>query len=595
MPTFISNGLLYLSSDSSLTINGVTYADEDILTYNTVTGVWTLLFDGSDVGATTDVDALHVESDGSLLLSFDATTTLTGFGAVEDKDIVRFIPMSLGATTAGSFAWVLDGSDVGLDTAGEDIDALARAPDGRLVISSEGNFDAGGVTGTDKHLFVFTDTSLGETTSGSWSVYFDGVDVGLVNASEDIWGIEIAVSGDIYLTTLSTYAVTGLSGDSDDLFTCFPITLGETTSCNFSLYWDGDNYGVGSEWLDALAIVPQGAPTPTPTPVPPTDTATPAGPPTDTPTATNTPVPTGTPTPGDTPTPTPLPTATPTSSSALRIYTSSNGGGTVSGISFADEDVLAFNTVTGVWSMLFDGSDVGATTNVNALHVESDGTLLLSFDGATTLTGLGAVEDEDIVRFIPTALGATTAGSFAWVFDGSDVGLDTADEDIDAIARAPDGRLVVSTDGAFNAGGATGVGHDLFIFTDSSLGATTSGSWAIYFDGSDVGLASSTENIWGAEIISDTGAIHLTTISTYAVTGLSGDSDDFFTCAPGSIGDTTSCTFSLYWDGDAHGVGSEWLDALAISNTPLLVMASAEGATTAEDLGDPVYLPLIQR
>lgn len=305
------------------------------------------------------------------------------------------------------------------------------------------------------------------------------------------------------------------------------------------------------------------APTPTwtDTPIPvPTDTPTPiptfTHTPTRTPTATYTPTPTRTPTLTPTITNTPTPTPVPTLLTDAVLYMSSESGGTVSGVSFADEDLIAYNTVTGVWSMVFDGSDVGITTaNLDAVHVESDGTLLLSFDIAVTLSGVGTVEDEDIVRFTPTTLGDTTAGNFALVFDGSDVGLDTANEDIDALARTPDGNLVLSTIGAFSADSVTGVAQDLFVFTPTSLGETTSGTWAIYFDGSDVGLTSASEDIWGVEVAAS-GDIYLTTYSTYAVTGLSGDSDDLFTCVPGTLGETTTCTFSLYWDGDTYGVGS---------------------------------------
>lgn len=199
------------------------------------------------------------------------------------------------------------------------------------------------------------------------------------------------------------------------------------------------------------------------------------------------------------------------------------------------------------------------------------------------------------VSFIPTSLGANTAGSFAWVLDGSDVGLDTPDEDIDAIARTADGRLVVSSAGDFSVGAVSGVSQDLFLFTATSLGETTSGAWELYLDGSDVNLANANENIWGAEIDGN-GNVYLTTIFTYVVTGLSGDSDDIFTCVPGTLGETTTCTFNLYWDGDTYGVGSEWLDALAISTVPLVGSANADRTVEESDTAqNRIYLPFINR
>ncbi len=36
--------------------------------------------------------------------------------------------------------------------------------------------------------------------------------------------------------------------------------------------------------------------------------------------------------------------------------------------------------------------------------------------------------------------------------------------------------------------------------------------------------------------------------------GVSGDQKDIILCEPGSIGSTTSCTYSMYWDGSAYGM-----------------------------------------
>lgn len=300
-------------------------------------------------------------------------------------------------------------------------------------------------------------------------------------------------------------------------------------------------------------------------------------------------------TPMPTPSNTAAPTATPTGGNATLVYTSSNRDGIVGGIAFKDEDILSYNMATGVWTMVFDGSDVGIAGDVEALHVESDGTLLLSLESAATIPGFGVVEDEDIVRFIPTSLGDATTGSFAWFFDGSDVGLDTDDEDIDALTRLPDGRLVISTADAFDAGGVSGLNQDLFIFTASSWGETTSGAWAIYFDGSDMGMTNTNEDIWGVEVAAN-GDVYLSTNYTYAVPGLSGDSDDIFICTPASLGDNTSCTFSLYWDGDNYGFGSYWLDVLAVSDVTLVDGVKAGRMTVeTEAPGNQIYLPIINR
>jgi uncharacterized protein YjiK len=239
-------------------------------------------------------------------------------------------------------------------------------------------------------------------------------------------------------------------------------------------------------------------------------------------------------------------------------FISSNGSGSVGGVSFADEDILAYDSLTGNWWKYFDGSDVGLTASsldLDGFYINPDGSILLSVDLATTIPNVGAIEDSDIVRFIPTATGETTAGTYEWYFDGSDVGLEGDNEDIDSIGFAPDSRLVVSTRGSLDAGGVTGQDEDLFAFAPTTLGESTSGTWSMYFDGSDVGLSTtSSEDVDAVWIDKNNGDIHLSTSGGFSVTSLSGDGDDIAKFVPSSLGNNTSGTFSSFWDGSANGI-----------------------------------------
>ena len=221
-------------------------------------GAWALFFDGSDVGlANTDVDAFERQADGSLLMSFDSDFTLTGFGAVDDSDILKFSPTSTGSTTAGSWSWYFDGSDVGLTTGDEDVDAFDLLPDGRLLVSTLGNVSVTGASGTDEDLLAFTASALGATTRGAWAIYFDGSDVGLsTTASEDVNGAWVDAAGKIYLTTLGAFSVTGVSGDGSDIFVCTPGSLGATTTCStWAMVWDGSLQGFSGEDTDSVSAV----------------------------------------------------------------------------------------------------------------------------------------------------------------------------------------------------------------------------------------------------------------------------------------------------------------------------------------------------
>jgi len=186
------------------------------------------------------------------------------------------------------------------------------------------------------------------------------------------------------------------------------------------------------------------------------------------------------------------------------LYVAPATAGTVGGVAATPQDVLFRDGTAGTWAMHFDGSDVGVTKAIVAFARLSNGDLLLVLKANQSLPGVGAVTPWDVVRFAPSSTGNNTAGTFAWYVDGSDVGLTTAAEKIDALDLLPDGRLLVSTGGALSApktGGGTlkTQDEDLATLTATALGATTAGTWALYFDGTAVpGLAA--EDVAGAHV-----------------------------------------------------------------------------------------------
>jgi endonuclease I/fibronectin type 3 domain-containing protein len=246
--------LLTFLADTSVPGVG-TVANEDIVAYNTGSGTWSLYFDGSDVGLSSfAIDALAVLPSGDLLISVDLDGTLAGLAggpsgtSVDDSDIVQFTPSSLGANTAGAWTFYFDGSDVGLTTTAEDIDALSISSSGQLVIST---LDAPSVTGLsslqDEDLIAFTPGTLGSATTGSWSYYFDGSDVGLsTNNNEDVDAACVTSSGEILLSTLGAFSVTGVSGDDEDVFQFTPTALGTATSGSFAAFLDLSTLGIAT-------------------------------------------------------------------------------------------------------------------------------------------------------------------------------------------------------------------------------------------------------------------------------------------------------------------------------------------------------------
>ena len=334
----------------------------------------------------------------------------------------------------------------------------------------------------------------------------------------------------------------------------------------------------GTICLDELVYDGVSGPTPTPTTTPtptrtPTATATPTRTPTPTLTPSLTPSPTRTPTPTLTPTvtntPPPGASLTPTPPPSLyTIYLSFVAAGTQGGVSYQDEDILRLRTQNGKWTMYFDGSDVGlAEVNVDAFAILPDGSLLLSIDAPLAeLAGVGPVGTADVVRFVPSKTGAVTAGQFSLYLQGADLGLEAANEDVDALAVLADGRLLVSTRGNFKVGAGaqqlTGKSQDLLALTVTQTGADSAGQWAMYFDGSDVKLNAADENLDAVWSAAD-GSLLFSTAGAAAVPALTFGPADLAQCV-GTMGNNTSCAFALAWAAAPQGLAAANVDAIHV-------------------------------
>jgi hypothetical protein len=223
------------------------FADEDILGYDFDTDTWAYLFDGSDVGVTTNLTGFVFDPFGCILMSFNGNEKkLSGIAAtVKPNDVVRFCPTMLGTTTAGTFTWYLDGSDVGLTTKGEIIDALELLPDGRLLISTKGNFSVpatggGNLTGMKVDVIVFDFVTYGENSAGTWQMYLDGSNIPGMS-KENLIGLYVnPFNNDIHVSFYNDFTVDGLSGTNNDIIILRPLGGGVYDALP---YWHGADYG----------------------------------------------------------------------------------------------------------------------------------------------------------------------------------------------------------------------------------------------------------------------------------------------------------------------------------------------------------------
>ncbi|MEJ7592501.1 MAG: lysyl oxidase family protein [Planctomycetaceae bacterium] len=152
------------------------------------------------------------------------------------------------------------------------------------------------------------------------------------------------------------------------------------------------------------------------------------------------------------------------------------------------------------YSLEIDVPNVSNVPIVRYVSMTAGGTL-----NSTDGTPSQGFSDADILKLTVQANGQY---GYRLHFDASDVGLSTAGEDIDAFTFLPDGSIIASTVSSFSVPGPNGTtiagnGEDLLRFVPTSLGSTTAGTWSMYFDGSDVRLSGTEENIDAVAVLAD--------------------------------------------------------------------------------------------
>jgi hypothetical protein len=295
------------------------------------------------------------------------------------------------------------------------------------------------------------------------------------------------------------------------------------------------------------------------------------------------------------------------------FYVSSTSGGSIDGIGFADEDVLAYDPANNRWAALIDGSDIGlAGTDIDAFEWVNPTTLLMSFDTPVTLSGIAErVEPADIVRFTPQRLGPTTRGRFELFFDGSDVGLDEASENVDALALDGDGRLLISTSGVARVPGPNGAvisagDADVLLFASESLGESTQGEWQVFFRGAPSLIGDNPGEGLRALWFPPDGGFVLSTggdfVLSEALPRPFGDGAEAFRCDLFELDGVQTCAPFPFLDGAAKGLLGESIDAFSVGASGVMGEIGEGDDTEPGPDEDPpaapdaarIFLPLLR-
>ena len=190
-----SNNPMYVSFDGNVTFNSVTFSDDDIIYYDGTT--WNMHFDGIDVGLASgpDVNAFETLADPmqALFVFFD------------------------------------------------DVDILLNG--GTLPV-------------TANDIVLFTATTWGSNTAGTFSMYLDGSAVGLETTAERIDSLHRLDDGSLLISTTGNPVVPGVTNVFDeDILKFTPTTPGDYSTGTWSLFLDASAAGLSGDDIDALDVV----------------------------------------------------------------------------------------------------------------------------------------------------------------------------------------------------------------------------------------------------------------------------------------------------------------------------------------------------
>jgi hypothetical protein len=219
---------IILSTNAAETLGELTFGKDDLAEYNPTTDTATLYFDGALFGGATDIDAVHVLSNGKIILSTYESATLGGL-TFDPGDLVEYDPTTDTATLY---------FDQDLFSQAENIDAVHILGGGNIILSTIDTATLGGLSFAEGDLIEYN------PTTDTATLYFDA---SLFTGTENIDAVHILSNGNIILSTTDAATLGGLSFGPADLAEYNPSTDVAT------LYFDESNFTSAAN-IDAVYV-----------------------------------------------------------------------------------------------------------------------------------------------------------------------------------------------------------------------------------------------------------------------------------------------------------------------------------------------------
>ncbi len=222
---------IILSTNNTETLGGLSFSDGSLAEYDPVTDSSTLYFNENLFSGGADINAVHVLSNGIIILSTDNNETLGGL-SFGDDDLVAYDPSTNTATL------YFDGGNL-FSNNNEDIDAVYIRDNGNIILSTTGGATLGGISFADGDLIEYI------PSTDSASLFFDESNF---SGGADIDGVHILANGNILISTNNTESLPGLANFEDGSIVEYDV--GTNTA---SLYFDENLFSGGAD-IDALTL-----------------------------------------------------------------------------------------------------------------------------------------------------------------------------------------------------------------------------------------------------------------------------------------------------------------------------------------------------
>jgi MSHA biogenesis protein MshQ len=219
---------LILSTESTETLGGLTFTDGSLAEYDALADTATLFFDEGNFTGNEDIDAVHLLSNGVIILSTTGNATLGGL-TFRNGDLAAYDP----ATDTASLFFSED-----LFSANENIDAVFVMDNGHLLLSTTGSAQLGGLSFRDGDIIEYDPLTNTATLYFSEDNFSGGADVDAVHLLDN---------GNLLISAMSTETLGGLT------FTDGSVAEYDPVSDTASLYFDESRFSSGAD-INAITL-----------------------------------------------------------------------------------------------------------------------------------------------------------------------------------------------------------------------------------------------------------------------------------------------------------------------------------------------------